>query len=312
VRKSRRSLHLRCPLRTPAAAAALLSILLVAAAGCRRQVATSADVAATIDGEEIHYLQFESYLRDQASWRGRPGPETSFEADVQSRIFDQFIDGQLLVRLAIERGMSYDPAVRDDGKTADKPFAEPGAAERMAMALLLRDSVQRAWGEDAIAAYYEAHREEFQQPEQVHLRQILVEERSRAEAAQQALARGEDFTEVAARFSQGPKAHLGGDQGLLSRDDLPTDFRETIFAREPGEVSGIVSAYYGFLIFQVVERFAAQTEPLQAVAGEIRRTLARGQVDELAEELLREARERYNVKVFPDNFPFEYQGAYAK
>lgn len=286
--------------------------MLIPAAGCRRQLATSTDVAVTIDGEEIHYLQFESYLRDQTDWHAQPGPDASFGADVQSRIFDQFIDGQLLIRLAIERGMSFDPEVRDQGTTSAEPFGEPGAAERTAITLLLRDRIEQTWDDDAIAAYYEAHQEEFQQPEQVHLRQILVEERPRAEAAQQALARGEDFTEVAARFSQGPKAHLGGDQGLLARDDLPEDFRQVIFALEPGEVSGIVSAYYGFLIFQVVEHFDAQIEPLPEVADEIRQTLARRHLDELAEELLQEARGRYTVKVFPDNFPFEYQGAYAK
>ncbi|MEE8524699.1 MAG: peptidyl-prolyl cis-trans isomerase [Thermoanaerobaculia bacterium] len=282
------------------------------AGGCRRRLATSADVAVTIDGEEIHYLQFESYLRDQTDWHGQPGPDTSFDTGVQSRIFDQFIDGQLLIRLAIERGMSYDRAVRDQGTTAAEPFGEPGAAERTAITLLLRDRIQQAWDDDVTAAYYEAHQTEFQQPEQVHLRQILVEERSRAAAAQHALARGEDFAEVAARFSQGPKAHLGGDQGLLAREDLPADFRPAIFALEAGEVSDIVSAYYGFLIFQVVERFDAQTQPLPEVADEIRQTLARRHLDELAEELLQEARGRYTVKVFPDNFPFEYQGAYAK
>ncbi len=278
-------------------------------AGCNRQLATSADVAATIDGEEIHYLQFESYLRDQADWHAQPGSDMSFESGVQSRIFDQFIDGQLLIRLAVERGLARAPEIRESVDDAG-PFGEPGAAERKALTLLLRDRAEQTWDEAEIATYYEEHLGDFQRPEQVHLRQILVEERSRAEAAKQALDRGEDFAEVAARFSQGPKAHFGGDQGRLARDDLPADFREQIFALEPGEISNIVTAYYGFLIFQVVERFDALTQPFEDVAAEIRQELARRHIDQLAEELLREARERYTVTVFPDNFPFEYQGAY--
>lgn len=295
------------------------SLLLLAA--CDHPSPIPADVALSISGERILYRQFEASLRDATDRENPP-----FEADVQSRLFDQFVDGQLLIRLAIERGLEIDagyggalaPADPNPEGTAG---IEPGgglsgdlhgAAERRAIRFLLRGSETWAASPEEVAAYYEENRDQFQRPAEVYLRQILVQERQQAETALAAIAAGEDFVEVAARFSQGPKAHQGGDQGRLAAEDLPQDFRETIFALEPGEVSDVVAAYYGFLIFQVVERFPARQASLADVEEEIQQILHRRHLDDLVRTFILEARARYNVEIFPENFPFRYQGAYAK
>ncbi len=334
----------------------LVSIFLTAAlvaAGCGRKPAGSADVAVSIDGEEISYRQFEAYLHGQVD-----SADLELDGEVLSRLFDQFLDGQLLIRLAIERGLverAPEAAPPEAGRPGDGPFevrppaedlapdrgpeapaapgsgppepaAEPppgvrlpgvrppgvgGVDERRAIAFLLRSGLEKTWTEEGVAAYYRTHQDAFRRPEEVSLRQILTHDRPRAEAAKQALDRGEDFVAVAARFSQGPKAHLGGDQGRLAREDLPANFVDAIFALEPGEVTDVVAADYGFLIFQVVARYPAETADLEEVAEEIHQALWRRHVDELVAGFTAEARARYNVKVFPDNFPFEYRGAYA-
>lgn len=314
------------------ASAAPLSLLLAAvllAAGCGEKPTSSTDVAVSIDGEEIAYRQFEDYLQGQVD-----SEDLELDGEVLSRLFDQFLDGQLLIRLAIERGLverrlpksavpgsgppEPGPGTGGPGETPNAARPEPGLGgphpgvdERRAIAFLLRGGLAKTWTEEEIAAYYTAHREEFRRPEEVSLRQILVHDRARAVSAQEALARGEGFAEVAARFSQGPKAHLGGDQGRLSQDDLPAVFIDAIFDLQPGEVSDIVTADYGFMIFQVVERYPAETAPLEAVSADILQALRRQHVDQLAAGFVAEARARYNVKVFPENFPFEYRGAYG-
>lgn len=269
--------------RVAALASALLSAL-----ACAEPPSIGTDVAVTIDGERIRYSEFEATLESQLE-DVDPAPE------VQSQLFDQFLDEQLLIRLAIERGL-----------------VEPGVDQRQALDFLLRDDEPRAWSDDEIAAYYEAHRSDFTRPEEVRLRQILVADRAAAETALAEIRGGEPFAEVAARLSEEPRAAMGGDQGRLARDDLPLPFVETIFALAPGEVSEVVAADYGFLIFQVVERFPAETVPLAEAASAIRRELERRRIDEQVESLVAEARERYNVRIFPANFPFEYRGAYAQ
>ncbi|MCP4200705.1 MAG: hypothetical protein GY769_02070, partial [bacterium] len=122
---------------------------------------------------------------------------------------------------------------------------------------------------------------------------------------------GEDFGQVAARFSQEPNSQLGGDQGRLAREDLPVAYADAIFDLAPGEVTDIVSADYGFHLFQVVERYPAEVAPVEEVAPAIRQVLERQRVDETVASFVDEARERYNVIVFPSNIPFDYQGDYA-
>ncbi len=276
-------------------------------APCRRPPAIDADVAVLIHGEEVRYGEFEAYLRDNVDGAG-----ASLDNEVQSRLFDQFLDQQLLIRSAVERGL-----------------VEPDVEPREAIAFLLRGSPgggqvggspgggqvgghpPTGWTEIQLAAYYDAHAADYQRPEEVHLRQILVSDRAVAVQARKAIASGEDFGQVAARFSQEPNAQLGGDQGRLAREDLPVAYVDAIFDLDPGEVSGIVAADYGFHIFQVVERYPARVAPLAEVVDTIRQALERRQVDEIVAGFIQEARERYNVVVFPSNVPFDYQGDYV-
>ncbi len=259
-------------------------------AGCPQPPAIGVDVAVRIHGEEIRYDQFEAYLRDNVD-----STDPSLEGEVQSRLFDQFLDEQLLTRLAVERGM-----------------VEPGSDLRDAVGFLLEGFPREGWTDSRLQAYYQAHLSEYRRPEEVHLRQILVADRETAEQALGAIAGGDDFGQVAARFSQEPNAQLGGDQGRLAREDLPTAFAGAIFELEPGEVTGVVAADYGFHLFQVVERFPAKLLAFEEVADSIRGVLERQRVDEIIAGFIEEARERYNVTIFPANIPFDYQGDYAQ
>ncbi len=267
--------------------AAILAVCLVS--NCRQPPSIAADVAVLIHGEEMHYDQFEAYLRENDA-----GADASLESAVLSRLFDQFLDQQLLIRLAVERGL-----------------VEPGVGLREAAELVLADFPKTSWTEEQLEAYYRAHEAEYQHPEEVYLRQILVADREVAEEAHAAITSGEDFTQVAARFSQEPNAQMGGDQGRLAREDLPPTFADAIFDLAAGEVTDIVTADYGFHIFQVVERYPAEVQPLEDVIDSIRQALERQRVDEIVAGFIAEARERYNVVVFPSNIPFDYQGDYA-
>jgi hypothetical protein len=283
----------------------LLVLALPLLVGCGARETPHADVAVSIDGQEIPYRRFEEYLRRHVDPQDPP-----LEDAVQSRLFDQFLDEQLLIRLAVERGLRTGVS-GSEPIAADGTIADTGPDHRRAVAFLLRDTPPPSWSEAELAAYYEAHRRDFVRPEQVRLRQILVQERERAEEARAAVERGAPFPEVAARFSQGPKAHLGGDQGRLGRDDLTAGLVDVIFGLEPGEVSDVVAADYGFLIFQVVERYPAETLPLVAARSKIRRVLLRRYVDQLVGGFVETARQRYNVEIHRHNIPFDYGGSYA-
>lgn len=273
-------------------AAALLGLFL---AGCGESLPSGPDVVARIGRQELHYARFEAYL-DQAVGES----DTVLANDALNGLFDQFLDEELLQRLARERKLV--PA--GSFSQADR---QP---TRAALEVLLRGAGQGEPDERAVAAYYAEHREEFRRPERIRLRQILVEDRKQAEQVLVRIRQGADFQEVAREMSRDPSAGLGGFQGEFSRRDLPRAFADPLFRLRDGEVSDVLQAEYGFHLFQVVRRYPAELAEPAEVREEILARLRQQATDRAMAALLAEARQRFPVRVFPHNFPFNYEGFY--
>lgn len=279
----------RSPGRRAAALAAAVSVALAGALGCRPESAPPAgDAVARIAGAEIGYGAFAAYVERQLGETG-----SALGSDVLSGLFDRFVDERLLAELAAERGLT--PA---------------GASPRGAVARLLEDDPAVEPAEDEVAAYYRAHRDEFQRAERVRLRQALFDEQAGAERARAEIVAGAPFADAARRHSRDASAAAGGLQGELAREELPPAFVDTIFRLGPGEVSPVVEAEYGYHLFQVVERLPAAEVPLAEARSEIVARLRRERAETRLAELVTEARRRYNVTVFERNLPFNYQGRY--
>ena len=268
-------------------AAALL--LALAAGGCGGEEPTVSDLAARIGGVGVGYEEFESYLAENSV-----DPDSGWGSDVLSALLDQYLDEELLRRLAVDRGV-----------------AEEESGRRAAVERLLADAADGI-GELEIAAYYRRHRSRFERPERARVRQILLLDQASVDSAQAELAAGAEFGELAERLSQVPAGAIGDGDAGVARDDLPPSFADAIFALEPGQVSAPVATDYGFHLFQVLERLPAGALPMAAVAPEIRQTLRREAAERRLGELVTEARERYNVRVFGRNLPFNYQGLYSE
>ncbi len=267
--------------------------------GCRRTPPPAPDAVARIDREEVRYPQFRGYVAETV------GESAGLLAsDVLSALFDQFLDERLLEHLATERKLAP-PEPDPSTSTAESA----GRRGRRGIDALLAAEVAEPTDPEVVA-YYRDHGAEFARPERVRLRQVLVERRSEAERALGDLAAGADFGEIARKYSRDPSAERGGDQGELAAGDLPAAFADVIFRLQPGQVSPVVPADYGFHIFQVTEHFPAETIPLERARPEIRRRLRRERADQRIGELVSEARHRYNVEIYARNLPFEYRGVY--
>lgn len=138
-------------------------------------------------------------------------------------------------------------------------------------------------GEDQITQYYEANAEEFSSPERRRLRYILVsdEERDAPEVATRVeeinarLAAGDDFADVARRYSDDPlTAEAGGELPWLGVEDVGADaVREVVFALGEGEVSEPLDGDAGVRIFQLAEIEPFRRQPLAEVRDELVQSL---------------------------------------
>lgn len=276
--------------------------LLLAAAACHAGTPPppAPDVVAQIEGDAVRYADFQAYLQQALGESG-----SSLSSDVLSSLLDQYLEELLLSRLAVERGLLPEDA------------AEARFGRRRALDLLLADEARRE-GDDGrpseaeVEAWYRDHLDELRRPERVRLRQILVETRQQAEKLRARIEAGGDFGSVGAAAAADPDvAATAGFQGELSRADLPPAFADLIFALEPGEVSEVVEAEYGFHLFQVTERLPAETLPLEAVREDVERRLLQDAADRRLASLAEEARRRYDVSVWDRNLPFNYRGIYG-
>ena len=149
-------------------------------------------------------------------------------------------------------------------------------------------------GKDEIEKYYNDHKDQFVQTEQVRLNELLVStEKAGAdgktpaepdEATVQAAAakakdlleqirKGAKFEDVAKKSSDGPTAAQGGDLGYFPRGQLSKDLEDRTFAMKPGEVSDAVRTKQGFVLLMVSEHTPAGVATLKEAEPKIQDAL---------------------------------------
>ena len=86
----------------------------------------------------------------------------------------------------------------------------------------------------------------------VRARYILVQSQAAARDLLQRIENGEDFGELAQKFSVAPNAQFGGDTNFFGAGELMAEFEEAVMQLQVGEISEIVRVSMGFMIIQRV------------------------------------------------------------
>ncbi len=145
-------------------------------------------------------------------------------------------------------------------------------------------------GDDALMAFFEENKSDYDQPEMVKASHILVESEEKAKEIQTKLAEGADFAELARDESSDPmSAAEGGDLGFFARGRMVPEFEKAAFAMSAGQTSGIVKSEYGYHIIRVTDRKDAHEATFEEVRGDIERTI-KGRQAKSAQELASELR----------------------
>lgn len=267
----------------------LLMVLLFSTAAAVH--ATEIGIAATVQGTEISEKKLQqaidSYLQQQGTNVGAIRDPKRFK-EVRAKVLDVLIGQELLWQAA-----SRDKTIADDAEvnqalkryreqfkddlSFDMKLREGGYNQTTFHAdLRRRISVQKwidkfvkkdlAVSDAEIHAFYLENGNEFNQPEEIRARHILIklesgasdEARVKAYALltgiRQEIDTGADFATLAKQKSQGPSAANGGDLGYFTRGQMVAPFEAAAFALAPGEVSGIVETRFGFHLILLVDR----------------------------------------------------------
>ncbi|HXM94300.1 MAG TPA: peptidylprolyl isomerase [Candidatus Dormibacteraeota bacterium] len=163
---------------------------------------------------------------------------------------------------------------------------------------------------EEVQAYYEAHKAEFVRPEQVELRAIEVKTegkkpeeipdlKKKAETTLQRVKDGDDFGEMAKRFSDGSTAKQGGYLGNYKRKELAKELEDVVFKMKKNELTGVMDTKQGFLILQVIEHFDEGQQPQAKVENEIMERLYSERMEPALREYLKKLREQSYVVIKP-------------
>jgi peptidyl-prolyl cis-trans isomerase SurA len=127
--------------------------------------------------------------------------------------------------------------------------------------------------------YYQEHQERFAYPEEYQLSQILIRPQGpddigtaqgRGEAIVAALKQGDNFEDLALRFSEGPNAARGGRLGLVRQGELLPAIEQALAPLPIGGVTNLIEGPDGFHIIRVDDKKPRQFRPYEEVQAEIR------------------------------------------
>lgn len=165
---------------------------------------------------------------------------------------------------------------------------------------------------DAAENYFNAHPDEFHQPELVRVRHILVklkvdasaDDKSAAKAklaaVRKRLEQGEEFAAVAASSSDCASAANGGDLGYFRKGQLAPVLDTVVFALKPQQLSGIVESPFGYHLLQVTERKEPRDLPLAEIKEDLEKRLILRQAQLNAAAFGEERLASAEVKIFFD------------
>ena len=132
-----------------------------------------------------------------------------------------------------------------------------------------------------VQAYYDEHKNDFAEPEQVDLSEILIptpadasdailaQAQAKAEEVAAKVKAGALFDEMAKQYSGGPTASQGGELGLFKRGPMGQVLDDATFSLPAGGVTAPIRTRQGFVILKVTQHIPAGVQPLKDVEQQV-------------------------------------------
>jgi peptidyl-prolyl cis-trans isomerase SurA len=143
------------------------------------------------------------------------------------------------------------------------------------------EHIQMTPGE--VQVYYEAHKQDYVQPESERLSEILISTgapgtadadklaaaKAKADDVEARLHSGGDFQELARSFSNGPTASQGGELGTYKRGQLGKALEDKTFGLQTGQYTDPILTREGYIILKVQQHVPAGPRPFKDVEQDV-------------------------------------------
>jgi peptidyl-prolyl cis-trans isomerase C len=154
--------------------------------------------------------------------------------------------------------------------------------------------------DEEVAAWYAAHPAEFDEPERVHARQVVVRTREEAARIRDELRRKPaTFEAVASRASIAPEGKRGGDLGWFGRGQGMPEVFDVCFRLQPKTISDVIPSPFGFHVFQVIEKKPPSRRTLEQARPAIAARLLRDRRARAQEDYVAALRVQAKIQIDP-------------
>jgi peptidyl-prolyl cis-trans isomerase SurA len=336
-----------------------LSLLLVAAGALVFPAFLPADtvveeIIARVNNEIITRTELahsREQLKQEAQQNNPTGADRAI-AEKQRDILRDLIDQQLLLQKGKDLGITGDTELikRLDEMRKQMNLASMEELEKAAEAQGIsyeefkqntRNQIitQRVIGQevgshmalnkDEVKKFYEEHKAEMEQPEQIRLSELLIAPakaasapapeatatpmappptddeaalaaaQAKAQALLDQIRKGASFEDLAKKNSNGPSAAQGGDLSYFKRGVLAKELEDRVIALKAGEVTDVIRTKQGFVILKVTEHQAAGVPSLKEVEPRIQDAIYMQRLQPALRAYLSKLREEAFIDIKP-------------
>ncbi len=294
-------------------------------------------VAATVNGVVISRADFDSTLKlaqQQFAAIAAERGDAPASVNVEKEVIERLIAIELMLQDAKKRGITahkvavdgeiagfrnsfkteqeFTDYLKENNLTVDiikEQISKENILQQLQAVLLQEMKAKIQVTEKDSKAFYDANKEKFNHPDQVKASHILIKVVEGADEAtdKKALAAiedirkkaiaGEDFSELAKKYSQGSSNVKGGDLGFFAKGQMQTTLEEAAFTLPINEISQPVKSDYGYHIVKVIEKRPAGTIPFTEVADRISSYLSQKQLDQAQKLYMDDMRNSAKVEI---------------
>jgi len=168
---------------------------------------------------------------------------------------------------------------------------------------LLEDVLRRKGevAEEEIQRYYKENKALFVEPQEIKIRQIIVDSEPVLREVLTKLTEGESFEKLASTYNIGKFREDGGNLGYIRRGQLAPSFiqfEEAAFSlKKKGEISEVIKTPYGYHILRLEDMRGTALRPIDQVREKIRSFLQPKKKQEAYLEYVKEVKSRAKILV---------------
>jgi peptidyl-prolyl cis-trans isomerase SurA len=304
------------------------------------------------------YLRTRDQLKEEAKQQA-PNNSEAVYAEKERDVLRDLIDQQLLLEKGKDLGITADTELikkldemrkqmnLDSMEDLEKAAAAQGVSyedfkQNLRNQIITQQVIGREVGshlnitKEEEQKFYDEHKSEMEQPEQIRLSEILVAipkaapsqdptaplpapgtettptplappievdplaaAKTKAEGLLEQIKKGAAFDEVAKKSSDGPSAAQGGDLGYFKRGTLSKELEDKTFAMKAGDVTDVVRTKQGFVILKVVEHQTAGVPTLKQIEPRIQDALYYSKLQPALRAYLKKLREEAFIDIRP-------------